>query len=87
MTSERSTPAGLAGAVLGVTCWAAGNVMVVEAPMEGRDGLTGTPGGGGRHTGTARVIHTPAQLHRVQPRARIPDVAPGRPRAHIQLSA
>ena len=35
MTSERSTPAGLVGAVLGVTCWAAGNVMVVEAPMEG----------------------------------------------------
>lgn len=35
MTSERSTPAGLAGAVLGVTCWAAGNVMVVEAPMDG----------------------------------------------------
>ena len=35
MSSLRSTPAGLAGAVLGVTCWAAGNVMVVKAPMEG----------------------------------------------------
>lgn len=35
MSSERSTPAGLAGAVLGVTCWAAGNVMVVRAPMDG----------------------------------------------------
>lgn len=35
MSSERSTPAGLAGAVLGVTCWAAGNVMVVKAPMDG----------------------------------------------------
>ena len=35
MTVDRSSPAGLAGAVLGVTCWAAGNVMVVEAPMSG----------------------------------------------------
>lgn len=35
MTIDRSSPAGLAGAVLGVTCWAAGNVMVVEAPMSG----------------------------------------------------
>lgn len=35
MTTERSTPAGLTGAVLGVTCWAAGNVMVVKAPMDG----------------------------------------------------
>lgn len=35
MTTERSTRAGLAGAVFGVTCWAAGNVMVVKAPMDG----------------------------------------------------
>ena len=35
MSSERSTPAGLAGATIAVTCWAAGNVMVVEAPMPG----------------------------------------------------
>ena len=35
MTIDRSSPAGQAGAVLGVTCWAAGNVMVVEAPMSG----------------------------------------------------
>jgi len=35
VTVDRSSPAGLAGAVLGVTCWAAGNVMVVEAPMSG----------------------------------------------------
>lgn len=35
MTTERSTPAGLVGASLGVACWAAGNVMVVEAPMPG----------------------------------------------------
>ena len=35
MSVARSTPAGLAGAVLGVTCWAAGNVMVVKAPMDG----------------------------------------------------
>lgn len=35
MSSQRSTPAGLSGAVLGVTCWAAGNVMVVKAPMDG----------------------------------------------------
>ena len=35
MSVVRSTPAGLAGAVLGVTCWAAGNVLVVKAPMDG----------------------------------------------------
>ena len=35
MTAGRSTPAGLAVAVLGIMCWAAGNVMVVEAPLPG----------------------------------------------------
>ena len=35
MTSQRSTPAGITGAVLAVVCWSAGNVMVVEAPMPG----------------------------------------------------
>lgn len=35
MIAGRSTPAGLAVAVLGIVCWAAGNVMVVEAPLPG----------------------------------------------------
>lgn len=35
MSSERSTPVGLAGSTLAVVCWAAGNVMVVRAPMSG----------------------------------------------------
>lgn len=35
MSNERSTPAGLAGASIAITCWAAGNVMVVEAPLPG----------------------------------------------------
>ena len=35
MSFDRSTPTGLTVAVLGVTCWAAGNVMVVTAPMDG----------------------------------------------------
>ncbi|MEM9203672.1 MAG: DMT family transporter [Actinomycetota bacterium] len=35
MSSERSTPAGLAGSTIAVVCWAAGNVMVVRAPMDG----------------------------------------------------
>ena len=35
MSTERSTPAGLVGSTFAVLCWAAGNVMVVEAPMPG----------------------------------------------------
>ena len=35
MSTERSTPAGLVGSTFAVLCWAAGNVMVVRAPMSG----------------------------------------------------
>ena len=35
MTESRSTPAGIAAAIVAVVCWSAGNVMVVEAPMSG----------------------------------------------------